>query len=108
VSVSRTKDTAAANATVSRVTIIIATKRSGKRSFSRCSVGIHMCLTVTLTRKWRWGIAVMCRGGSTEADAGAGKRTVTRSTASATIREFLVEISVSVWIVEITVRERNF
>ena len=50
----------------------------------------------------------MCRGGSTEADAGAGKRIVTRSTASATIREFLVEISVSVWIVEITVRERNF
>ena len=50
----------------------------------------------------------MCRGGSTEADAGGGKRTVTRSTASATIREFLVEISVSVWIVEITVRERNF
>ena len=50
----------------------------------------------------------MCRGESTEVDAGVGKRTATRSIASATIRVFRVEISVSVLIVGIVVRERNF
>lgn len=50
----------------------------------------------------------MCRRGSTEAGAGVGKRTATRSIASASIRVFPVEISVSVSTVGITVRERNF
>ena len=50
----------------------------------------------------------MCREGLTEVGAGVGKRTATRSIASATIRVFPVGISVSVLIVGITDRERNF